>query len=113
MIKGLKPVKFGGDWKQADKIMRENWETIIKMDKAAKAQGVLVGRYIDHPFADGAAVYQVTKETKKTCTIEVVTGIGDDWVLPAWGEKITLPRSQVLSFIKSREGLAAIFGGAE
>lgn len=107
------PDFVGANWETVDRIMKENWEGLVAADKAAKAAGSLVGRYLTHPYADGQAVYQITKATTRTATIRVVTGLGDDWVLPAWGTQATLTRGQVERFIQQREGLAKLFGGTE
>jgi hypothetical protein len=79
--------------------MGEKWEQIVQTDKEAIANNTLVGRYLTHGFADGMAVYQVTKINKKSVRIEVVTGIGDDWILPAWGVKTTLDFDTLGRFI--------------
>lgn len=65
-------------------VVHENWKRLEKSNKDAKT---FIGRVITHPYADGAAVYLVTAEQESTVTIQVVNNIGDDWVLPAWGEE--------------------------
>ena len=55
-------------------------------DAKAKAVGEIVGRYITHPFTDGAAVYRITAATTSNATIEKVD-IGDAWSIPAWGQQ--------------------------
>jgi hypothetical protein len=90
-----------------------NFQKILNSDIKAKAENTLVGRYISHPFADGSAYYRIIKEGKSTVKIKVCTGIGDDWVLPAWGEICTISKKLALEFIRYREGLDAIFNTLE
>lgn len=98
-----------GDSETYLKQYAENYARLKECDRAAKAAGQLVGRYIEHPFADGKAFYQVVKENKHTVVIRVCTGLGDDWVLPAWGEQTTVGKDLVLQFIKRREGIEELF----
>jgi len=87
------------NWSPSFKCMDENFKTLMRLDKAAKKANSFVGRVIRHPMGDGQAFYQVIKESKKACTIRVCVGIGDDWVLPAWGEQCTIPKETVYIFI--------------
>ena len=48
-----------------------NYKRLRTIDKAAKAKGQLLYRFISHPYADGNAFYQIVKETKKNVTIKV------------------------------------------
>lgn len=89
--------------------MKRNWDALVRDDERAKAEGKLVGRYVDHPYADGHAVYQIVKESARTVRIEVVTGIGDDWVLPAWGRAATISRKLAEELIGRRDALDALF----
>lgn len=82
---------------------------MVEEDSKAKKSNGLIGRFIAHPFADGSAFYKITKVTKRTVTIEVITGIGDDWVLPAWGEKCTIPLATAFDFVSARDELAELF----
>ena len=90
-------------------IWRANFGKLRSCDEQAKNAGVLVGRYISHPFADGRAYYQIVKENRLKVTIKVCTGLGDDWELPAWGEECEINRSLAEEFIEQREGLERIF----
>ena len=81
----------------------KNWKALEDVDKKAKENGKLVGRYIQHPFADGYAIYKIVKENTKTVKIRVVKGIGDDWVLPAWGKECDIHKDLALKFISQRE----------
>lgn len=90
-------------------IWKENWDKLEAEDKQAKDQNQLVGRYITEPYADGKAVYIITKENKKTVDIEVVTGIGDDWVIPYWGKKARINKKYAIDSLFSRDKITAIF----
>lgn len=80
-----------------------NWSQLEKQNKEAKEAGVLKGRYIKEPYADGFAVYEIIRENKKTVRIKACTGIGDDWVIPMWGEEATVSKEYVLNSIKRDE----------
>jgi len=95
------------EWlKQIDK----NWETLMRVDKQARDNGQLLGRYIDHPFADGKAVYVIVQDNKDSVRIQVCTGLGDGWVLPAWGHESIIPRETALKFTQGRDKLNELFG---
>jgi hypothetical protein len=89
--------------------MDKNFNAMVAEDKDAKKKKQLVGRYISQPFADGRAYYKIIKENKKTVRMEVVTDIGDDWVLPYWGETPTIDKQFAIDTIEGREALEKIF----
>ena len=85
------------------------FDEIAAADKKAKEAGVLVGRYYKEQIADGYAFYLITKENKTRCKLEVVTGIGDDWVIPRFGESAWVGRKEVVWNIDRRDALVEIF----
>ena len=89
--------------------MDRNWALIEKVDLEAKEQGTIVGRYIKEQIADGYAIYIVTKEGKRTSTVEVVTGIGDDWVIPSIGRVGSLKTDYVCANIARRDAINKIW----
>lgn len=89
--------------------IEKRWNDLLDQDRESKRLGRLVGRYISHPYADGNAIYTITAESARKVTVEVVTGIGDDWVLPAWGPKTTISKSVARKFLEKRDALAALF----
>ena len=97
------------DWDQASRVMTRNWERMEAIDEKAKTSNQLLYRYISHPYADGKAFYQIIKENKATVKLRVCTGLGDDWVLPAWGKECSISKSQAELFIKRRDTLKEIF----
>lgn len=99
-----------GTWKDLEKKSKENWAKLTKADEAAKKTGCLIGRYITEPHADGQAVYEIIKENSSKVTISVVTGIGDDWMIPYWGEEAEIDRSYAEQKINQRENLQGLFG---
>lgn len=102
-------VNYGDGPDGAFASIQRNWERLKQIDQEQKAKGELVGRYVDHPIADGQAVYQITNVNGGQVTIQVCRGLGDDWVLPAWGEKTTINRSTAEELVNRRDGLAALF----
>jgi len=97
------------NWDQADLAIKKNWSALESIDEEAKNSNKILHRYISHQHADGRAYYQIIKENKKTVKIRVCTGLGDDWVLPAWGEECNIPKPQAELFIKRRDGLKELF----
>jgi hypothetical protein len=96
-------------WDQARPIMERNWKHLEEIDERAKNVGQLLYRYVSHSYADGKAFYQIIKENKKSVRLRVCTGLGDDWILPAWGEECSIPKTQAETFIKRRDGLKELF----
>jgi hypothetical protein len=88
-----------------------NWRRLKEKDAQAKARGTLVGRYIKEPYADGYAVYEITRANPKSVHIKVVRGIGDDWEIPYWGSEATIKRSYAEENIRRREVLERLFSG--
>jgi len=87
--------------------MDPNWHAIfsaredemIVQNNAAIEKRTLVGRVVRHPYADGHAHYEVlscgTCKSRSsihgTVILQHIEGIGDNWDLPGWGERIRLP----------------------
>lgn len=88
---------------------KENMQKVYDMDAEAKAKGELKGRYISEQYADGYAIYQIVKENKASVLIQVVTEIGDDWVIPYWGESTTIPKEYAVNHVARREAMAELF----
>ncbi len=106
-----KPVDYREkDWKKVMKMYDENMERLEACDKKARDAGKIVGRYIQHPYADGHAVYQIVRENKHTVRIRVCTGLGDDWILPAWGEECTIDKATAMQFLSIRDNWVKFFG---
>lgn len=100
------------------KKIEENWKKLEEQDARAKADGKLIGRYITEPFADGQAVYVITGEFHVACDcvehkdrviIQVATGLGDDWVIPYWGERTSIRRDYAVGKIMQRENIEKLF----
>lgn len=87
----------------------KNLENIRKIDEEAKKNNTLLHRFVYQPYADGNAVYQIIKVNKKTVKIKVCTGIGDDWILPYWGEEALVDKAFVENNIKKRDWIDSLF----
>jgi hypothetical protein len=88
-----------------DKKLRD----IVAADQEAKAMGQLVGRFYREQIADGYAFYVITKENKTKCKLVVVTGIGDDWTIPRFGEWAWVGKKEVLWNIGRRDQMDQLF----
>ncbi len=86
-----------------------NFSNMIEKDMKSKKEKKLVGRYISHPVADGSAFYLITRENKKTVSIELVRDIGDDYRTRYWGEKATIQKVYAKQEIQTRDKLAQMF----
>jgi len=102
-----KPIEYGKgmDHDEISKRMSENQEQLEECDRQARENDQIVGRYITHPFADGQAVYQIIRDNKRSVRIRVCIGLGDDWVLPAWGYEYTLDKEQALQFLGFQDSM--------
>lgn len=91
----------------------KDWETneanLRRIDQMVKSKGGILGRYVQEPYADGYAVYQVVEEKATKVKLRVVTGIGDDWVLPMWGEEAMVDKSYVQTSIYRRDKMSDFF----
>jgi len=103
LIYSWKNIDFTKEWDEIEQEIDKNWKELTRIDKEAKKRGLMVGRYITHPIADGRATYQIIYEAKDTIKIRVVGGIGDDWVLPAWGVKTEIDKEYALKEFKFRD----------
>lgn len=91
------------------KMWENNFEKMVKKDKEAQRIGDLEGRYLRFPIADGYAYYEIVKENKKSVRIEVIKNIGDDWVIPQLGEKVTIQMAPAVQNIKQRVQMENLF----
>jgi hypothetical protein len=89
--------------------MDANFEILVKQNEEAKKQGVLVGRFIQTPYADGYAYYVITEVTKTRAKLHVATGIGDDWT--PWGITGYISLRKAESLLNYQDRLARLFGG--
>lgn len=107
LIYRSQPVRY--DSKNMRDDIYRNTKRLLDCDLHAKALCQLVGRLIYHPIRDGNAVYQIIKENKRSVIIRVCTGIGDDWVIPAWGEEARIDKEKARDMIASRERVMKLF----
>jgi hypothetical protein len=82
-------------------------------DLAAKQAGTMIGRIIEHPYADGYAMYEIVGQKGKNFEIAWVDDGGDAWVLPAWGKKTTISGTSARSFVERKDAMARLFGAAD
>ena len=86
-----------------------NFNNMIEKDKKAKAKGEIVGRYIKEPIADGYAYYEIISEGITKVEIKVVRNIGDDWVVPYWGEVARIDKNYVINGLEMEDNLQKLF----
>lgn len=89
--------------------MEQNFQKLIEEDNRAKERGQLIGRYIAEPYADGKAYYKIIGETKTTVKIRVITGIGDDWIIPYWGVETNIDKNYVKNKLEFRDYMDGVF----
>ena len=102
-------VEYTSNYDDANNTMQANFDVIEKQDLAAKKKGSLVGRFIQEQIADGHAFYVIMAESKTKVDISVVNGIGDDWVIPYWGEDARIDKAYAISTIQFRDKMAELF----
>lgn len=81
----------------------QNFQAMREKDQESKTQGMLKGRYLREPYADSYAYYEIIRENKKSVRVRVVTEIGDDWVLPLFGEETTVDKEYAMRNIGQRD----------
>lgn len=80
-----------------------NHALLEQLDARARAAKSLVGRVVRQQYADGYAYYQVTGTSATRATVEVVGGIGDDWVLSNWGQKASASLKSVAGMVERND----------
>lgn len=109
-----KPEKISfTNWKEAEPVMQHNWDQLEQIDLEAKERGELLWRYIQEPFADGYAIYQIVKVNKTTVRIQHCAGFGDDWVIPYWGAEATIDLDYAITKTQQRDNISELFGSKE
>jgi len=78
-------------------------DAMEKKDEAAKKTGALLGRYLSEPYADGSAYYEIVEDMGPDVRVRVITGVGDDWRLPQWGDETIIPREYAEGRVASRD----------
>jgi len=100
-------MKFEGNWQS---LMKKNWKQLEACDEAARKAKSLVGRKFGIPVADGKAWYQVVKESKTRLTIQLCTGLGDDYADHHFRGGGSFSRVDVMRYINFEEGMRKLFG---
>lgn len=100
------PPEYDGTSESIIKGFRDNHAAMQLQDQKAKEAGTLVGRYIEEGIADGAAYYVIIRENKKSVRVRRVTGVGDDWTVPYWGDEATIDKVFALQNIGWRDTCA-------
>lgn len=96
-------------YEEANEKIDRNYKKLEKIDKAAKDKKQILYRFIAEPFADGRAYYQIIKINKKTVKIKVCKGLGDDWVIPYWGDECNIDKSFALERLQYRDNMEKLF----
>ena len=106
---GITKINFDVDSSIWLKQMDDNWNRLVAFDQKMKEEGSLVGRYIAEPYADGKAIYLIVGVTKTKAKIQVVTNLGDDWIIPYWGESTSIDLDYAVRCVKFRDNISAKF----
>lgn len=107
---GDDPEFYKKPWEEMDKAYQAKHDRMEAQDAEGKANGTLLGRYIQEGRGDGYAYYQVVKVNKKTVRIHHVNGLGDDWDMPMWGLEASIPIAYASLNIGRRDRMKEIFG---
>jgi hypothetical protein len=109
-MRKYKPEKINWDNRDQDRLQvwKDNMEQLMEIDRESKEAGTLLYRYIQEPYADSYAYYQITKVGTRKVTIEVVTEIGDDWSIPYWGDKTSIDKQYAEDSIAWRDNLTRL-----
>lgn len=88
-----------------DAKVRENRDFLRKVDEEQKELGELLYRYLDFPYADGKAIYQVTEVCGTMVRITHCQGLGDDWKILEYGDEAVILQEQAAQIVSRRERL--------
>ncbi len=102
-------IAFGEDIAKSLGQSKKNFDDLDAADRKAKAARQIVGRYIREPYADGHAYYLITEDLGDEVRIEVCTGLGDDWVLPSWGEETLIEKNYAKESLRRRDAMDRFF----
>lgn len=86
----------------------KNFDKLVEEDVQAKQNDKLVGRYVKQQINDGYAFYKIIKENKTTVVVKVIRNIGDDYIIPYWGERASLDKKFVIRNIALRDSLDSV-----
>jgi len=100
----------GIDWQEAKVNADHNWNVLNGIDKEQKDKGEYLWRYFRRNVADGYAIYQIVKVTKKSAKVEVCRGVElDEWTDNLLGYECELPLKIVTDMIDSKDKMDAFF----
>lgn len=86
-----------------DEKEKENHDFLEAVDREQKESGELCYRYLDFPYGDGKAIYQVTGICGTMVKIVRCQGLGDDWEIPEYGDEAVILLSQALQIVGRRD----------
>ena len=91
--------------------MERAYKEMVAADAEAKAEGTIIGRYLEEPAADGKAYYKVIAVDGKNNTLQLEhLDIYDGWSLPMYESMIDcFPIAYALQNIENREFLSGMF----
>ncbi|MFK5951038.1 MAG: hypothetical protein QM500_19975 [Methylococcales bacterium] len=84
--------------------MDAEYNKMMSVDKLAMENGVIKGRVIMEPVADGRAYYVITRVNKKSVRIQH-QHIYDGYSVSYWGAEATIDMEYALRHIESRDYL--------
>ena len=92
------PVKVCSEdkyFEQYQDVVDANMKHIKQIEKEAKSKNTILHRFLYESVADGQAIYQIVKENKQTVQVAICSIDGlyyNDYMVPQWGEKATIPK---------------------
>jgi len=91
--------------------MERSYNEMVAADAEAKAEGTIIGRYLEEPAADGKAYYQVIAVDGKNNTLQLEhLDIYDGWSIAMYEGMIDcFPLTYALKNIEAREFLSGMF----
>jgi len=93
-------------------LMEQQGNLIEEIEKVAKRNNTILGRLIRFPFADGYAIYVITKVNKKTVRVAWID-YGDGWMDRRLGRGGLLDIDYAMKEIKGEDALKELFSGKQ
>lgn len=100
--------EFGRGWDGIKAKSDAQNKLMDELRQLAKTNNTLLGRIIKFPYADGYAMYVVTKVNKKTVRIDWIDYM-DGWVDQRCGEQAMLDMDYAKQVIEGEDALRKIF----
>lgn len=97
------------DEKNYLEMCEKNNKKLDEIDRIQREKGKLLYRFIQLPYADGYAVYQIVYISGQQVRVHHVTGIGSDYSIPELVDGGFFPKESAILNIERRDRISSFF----